>query len=262
MAIATINEQRIFFTDTGGPGPVVVFSHGFSMDHSTFDTQITALAPAYRVITWDQRGFGATEFDEKPFTYWDSAGDCLGLLDHLGIPAAVLGGMSQGGFLSLRAALLAPERVRALVLIDTAADAETPANVELYRDMLEAWVTVGPGEGLAAIVARIIVDDPEHDRVWIARWQGAPRELLREPGRCLLEREDISDRLGEITCPALVIHGSNDSAIDLDRACALSAALVGAGGVVVVDGAAHAANLTHPEPVNAALLRFLGSLGR
>jgi pimeloyl-ACP methyl ester carboxylesterase len=261
MAIATINGQRIFFTDSGGPGPVVVFSHGFLMDHSMFDAQVAVLTPAYRVITWDQRGFGATEFDEKPFTYWDSARDCLGLLDHLGIASAVLGGMSQGGFLSLRAALLAPDRVRALVLIDTAADAETLENVELYGDMLEAWVTIGPGDDLAAIVAGIIIDDPEHDRVWIARWQAAPHELLREPGRCLLEREDISGRLGEITCPALVIHGDNDSAIDSDRARALGAGLVGSDEVVMVEGAAHAANLTHPEPVNVALLRFLSSLG-
>ncbi len=260
MARATINGQRIFFTDSGGPGPVVVFSHGFLMDHSMFDAQIAALAPEYRVITWDQRGFGATEFDEKPFTYWDSAGDCLGLLDHLGIDSAVLGGDVAGaGSCPCARRCLAPDRVRALVLIDTAADAETPENVAAYRDMLEAWVSVGPGEGLAAIVAGIIIDHPEHDRVWIARWQAARHELLREPGRCLLEREDITDRLAEITCPALVIHGSNDSAIDPDRAAALSAGLVGAAGVVVVDGAAHAANLTHPEPVNAALLRFLGS---
>ena len=68
------------------------------------------------MITWDQRGFGQTEFDSQPFTYWDSADDCLGLLDHLQLDRAVIGGMSQGGFVALRAALKAPERVRALIL--------------------------------------------------------------------------------------------------------------------------------------------------
>ena len=91
-----------------------------------FAPQAAALAPEFRVIAWDERGFGETEFDGKPFTYWDSARDCLGLLDHLGIQQAVLGGMSQGGFLSLRAALLAPARVRALVLIDTQSGVEDP----------------------------------------------------------------------------------------------------------------------------------------
>lgn len=261
MAFAEINGQRIHYTDSGGDGPAVVFSHGFLMDGSMFDAQVAALTPEFRMITWDERGFGATEFDEKPFTYWDSAKDALALCDHLGIDRAVFAGMSQGGFLSLRVALLAPERVRALVLIGTQAGAEHPEKVELYADLIEAWVTVGPGDELANIVAGIIIDDPNESPRWIAKWQSGRHELVREAGPCLLERESLADRLAEITCPVLVIHGDNDSAIDLDKAEAMSAALPGSAGVVVIEGGAHAANLTHPEPVNAALLPFLRSLG-
>ncbi len=260
MAFAEINGQRVFYTDSGGDGPAVIFSHGFLMDHSMFDPQVAALAPEFRVIAWDGRGFGATEFDEKPFTYWDSAGDALALCDHLGIDRAVFAGMSQGGFLSLRAALLAPDRVRALVLIDTQAGAEHPEKAELYGDMIEAWVTVGPGDELANIVAGIIIDDQAENARWIPRWQSGRHELVKEAGVCLLTRDSILDRLGEITCPALVIHGDNDTAIEMDKAEAMSAALPGSDGVVVIEGAAHAANLTHPEPVNAALLPFLRSL--
>ena len=108
MPFAEINGQRLRFDDSGGSGPPVVLSHGFLMDREMFAPQVHALAPEFRVITWDERGFGETGFDGEPFTYWDSAADCLGLLDHLAIERAVLGGMSQGGFLSLRAALLAP----------------------------------------------------------------------------------------------------------------------------------------------------------
>ena len=114
MPYADVNGQRICYEDSGGDGPPVIFSHGFLMDREMFAAQVAALSPEYRVVTWDERGFGETEFDGEPFTYWDSARDCLGLLDQLGIGEAVLGGMSQGGFLSLRAALLAPDRVRAL----------------------------------------------------------------------------------------------------------------------------------------------------
>src|SRR5690348_2127661 len=103
-----------------GEGPAVVLSHGLLLDQSMFDAQVAALAPEYRVITWDQRGHGGTPAP-GPFSYWDSARDVLALLDHLGIGRAVLGGMSQGGLLSLRAAMLAPERVRGLILIDSEA---------------------------------------------------------------------------------------------------------------------------------------------
>src|SRR5437870_13223041 len=143
MSYADINGQRIRVDDTGGDGPPVILAHGFLMDRTMFAPQVSALSGEFRVITWDERGFGETEFDGQPFTYWDSARDCLGLLEHLGIRRAVVGGMSQGGYLSLRVALTAPERVIALVLIDTQAAAEQAEVKAGYQQMLETWATAG-----------------------------------------------------------------------------------------------------------------------
>ncbi len=259
MPHADVNGQRIWFEDTGGDGPPVVLAHGFLMDSEMFAPQVEALRDRYRVITWDERGFGRTEFDGRPFTYWDSARDCLALMDHLGIERAVVGGMSQGGFLSLRAALLAPERVRALILLDTQAGTEHPDKVAAYQGMLDMWVAAGPVDELAGAVATIIIDDPDENPRWIAKWQARPKESLAEPGRCLLGRDDVTDRLGELTMPALVVHGTSDTAIEMPLAEALAAGLPGCDGVVAVPGA-HAANLTHPGPVNAAILDFLDRL--
>ena len=79
---AKVNGQEIFYTDSGGNGPVVILAHGFLMDQTMFDAQVSALSPEFRVITWDERGFGQTKWDGKDFSYWDSARDCLGLMDH------------------------------------------------------------------------------------------------------------------------------------------------------------------------------------
>jgi 3-oxoadipate enol-lactonase len=260
MPYANVNGQRIYFEDSGGSGAPVILGHGFLMDHEMFAPQLPALAPEFRVITWDERGFGLTEWDGKPFTYWDSADDCLGLLDHLGIKRAVVGGMSQGGFLSLRAALTAPERVRALVLLDTSADVEPPETLAANQGMLDMWVSVGPIDQLAEAVAALIINDPVENARWIAKWRQRPKELLAEPGRCLVSRDDISPRLGEITCPAIAIHGEADNGITIDRAEAMAAALPGCGDVVRIPGAAHAANLTHADLVNPPLLAFLRGL--
>ncbi|MGH9011329.1 MAG: alpha/beta fold hydrolase [Acidimicrobiia bacterium] len=261
MTYADVNGQRLYYEDSGGDGPAIVLSHGFLMDREMFAPQVAALAPEFRVITWDQRGFGDTEFDGKPFTYWDSARDCLGLLDHLGIERAVLGGMSQGGYLSLRAALLAPERVRALVLIDTQALPEGAEKIPVYQAMLETWASEGPSDALAEVVAGIIIGDRAHNARWISKWQARPPELIVEPGRCLLEREDdVSRRLAEITCRAAVFHGAQDTAIAMSSAEHLAAGLPGCDGVIVVDGAAHASNMTHPEQLNPPLLAFLRGL--
>ena len=77
MPVAEINGQQIRFDDSGGDGAPIILSHGFLMDREMFAPQVAALAPEFRVITWDERGFGETQFDGEPFTYWDSASDCL-----------------------------------------------------------------------------------------------------------------------------------------------------------------------------------------
>ena len=260
MPYADVNGQRIYFEDSGGAGAPVILAHGFLMDHEMFAPQVAALAPEFRVITWDERAFGLTEWDGKPFTYWDSAADCLGLLGHLGIERAVVGGMSQGGFLSLRAALAAPAVVRALVLLDTAADVDSPEAAAGNRGMLDAWAAAGPVDELAQAVAALIINDPAENERWIAKWRARPKELIVEAGRCLEGRDDISPRLGEITCPAIVIHGTADTALTMDRADKMAEKLKGCDGVVPIAGAAHAANLTHAELVNPPLLAFLRGL--
>lgn len=246
------------YDDTGGEGPVVVLSHGLLMNRSMFAPQVEALRDAHRVVTWDQRGHGAAEH-EGTWTYWDSAHDLLALLDHLGVAQAVLGGMSQGGFLSLRAALLAPERVRALVLIDSQAGPEDPAAAPLYDAMARAWAADGADPATLEFAAATILGPADH-RPWIALWEQLPQHRAAQVMHPLLEREDLTDRLPEITCPALVVHGSIDAAIPLARAEALANGLPGAVPLVVVEGAGHASNLSHPEPVNAALRGFLAGL--
>lgn len=261
MLTASVNGIDIAYSDSGGDGPAVVLSHGYLMDSEMFDPQVAALAPEYRVITWDERGFGGTRATGS-FSYWDSASDLIGLLDHLGIDQAVLGGMSQGGFVSLRAALVAPDRVRALVLIDSQAGQEDPAAAPAYEQLDQAWLEHGP-EPVQDIVAAIILgppDGPVDYAPWFAKWAILDRQELHIAFRCLMDRDDITSRLGEITCPVLILHGTADAAITMDRAEAVCAGLGGTAALVQVDGGSHASNLSNPDQVNVALLEFLRSL--
>jgi pimeloyl-ACP methyl ester carboxylesterase len=75
-----------------------------------------------------------------------------------------------------------------------------------------------------------------------------------------MHRDDITDRLGEISCPALIIHGTADVAIPMEKAEVLRDRLAGPTTLVPIDGGPHAANMTHPAPVNDAILRFLSAL--
>lgn len=257
MQTAQLNGTTIAYEDTGGSGPAVILSHGFLMDHSMFDHQVAALRGNHRVVTWDERGFGGTRATGD-FTYWDSAADVLALMDHLGIESAVVGGMSQGGFLSMRVALTAPERVRALILIDTQAGTEDPATIEPYNQLHEAWVAHGAA-AVQEVIAGIILG-PGDWSDWFAKWAVLEPEQFTRAFHCLMHRDDITGRLGEITCPTLVVHGDADVAIPLAKAEQLRDSIAGPTELVVVAGGPHAANMTHPEPVNAAIVRFLAGL--
>jgi 3-oxoadipate enol-lactonase len=259
MPHASLNDVSLFYVDEGDPeAPAVVFNHGFLMDHTMFDAQVRALRGEFRCVRWDQRGFGESSAS-GPFSYWDSARDCLALMDLLDIESAVLVGMSQGGFIALRAALLAPERIDGLVLIDTMAGVDPEEVYESFRALRAAWTTRGP-RAVQHDVANLLISKPELHEAWFERWAQRPPADIAEPIEALITRDDVTDRLGEIDCPAIVFHGDADPAIPLAAGEALHAALARSHGLVRVAGAGHAPNLTHPEQVNPALGVFLRSV--
>lgn len=262
MPTVTVNDTPIRYEDSGGDGPVILFSHGFLMDHTMFDAQVAAFSDSHRCIRWDERGFGDTPAN-GPFTYWDSADDAVAVLDACGVDKAVFVGMSQGGFLSIRAALAHPDRVAALVLIDSCADTDDAETIEGYHGMLAGFTSGDPAtaQAVAEGVSGLILGDETLAAEWVPRWiANLDKSDLNVAGQALLSRDDVQDRAGEVSCPVMIVHGSEDQAITLDRAQAFGDAVADCRGVTVVDGAAHAPNMTHPEIVNEALSTFLNSL--
>lgn len=258
MAIATVNGRRVAYEDTGGDGPAVIFSHGLLMDKDMFAPQLEGLRGEFRCIAWDARGHGESDEATEPFTYWDSAGDMLALADHLGVQRAFLVGMSQGGFLSLRAALHRPDFVLGLGLIDTQAGQEEPEMVQQNEALAHVWTTQGLNDQVAELIAALIMSPGyQGNDHWIAKWKARPTDHAAMVLAPLHNREDLHDRLGEITAPALVIHGEVDAAIPVEKGRRMSDGLPNSEGVVVIPGAGHASNLSHPEQVNAALGDFL-----
>lgn len=167
--------------------------------------------------------------------------------------------MSQGGFLSLRAALTAPHRVRGLFLIDTQAGAEDPELGEMYRAWARTWADEGPRDHLIDATVPLILSPAPAER-WTAKWRAWPQQRALNMIETLVSRDDITGRLSEIACPAVVVHGTLDPSISMDKAEALCAGLPGCREVVAIEGGGHASNLSHPEEVTAVLERFLASL--
>lgn len=262
MPLQMINDQWIHYEDTGESLPPMVLAHGLLMDCEMFAPQVEAFRSRCRVITWDARCHGQTETTDEPFTHWDLAEDLRGLLDHLGVERAVIGGTGQGGCVALRFALKHPERVAALVLLSTHAGRESPAKVSAYESILQAWETEGLNDQLAqTIAANILGNDGPGREAWIAKWRQWTPSLLRPAFNALVGREDIHDRLEEISAPSVVIYGTADAAIEIQLAQLLSTKLANCGPLFRIERGSHACNLTQPKLVNQAMLHHLLAYG-
>lgn len=231
------------------------------MDATMFQPLREPLAASgINLVTFDARCHGATQSpDGEPFSSWDLAADGLAVLDALGIDTAVVGGMGQGGWAALRMALLAPERVRGLALVDTEAGACSAAELAYYREFFDRWASAEPLAPLVAELAPQLIGgtDPRQWRTWTSAWYGSDRQAVIPAARCLMDRRSVLHRLPEITAPALVVRGSHDGTSTAQKSEALAAGLAGAAGVVTIPGAGHGAAWTHPDVVAPLLIRLL-----
>ncbi|MCB0046310.1 MAG: alpha/beta hydrolase [Caldilineaceae bacterium] len=116
---AHVNHIDLHYLDHAGGEPTVVLMPGLTANAHSFDGLITAgLSPAVRVLALDLRGRGLSEQPESGYTMADHAADVIGLLDHLGLEQAVIGGHSFGGLLTIYMAVHYPERMSKGIIID------------------------------------------------------------------------------------------------------------------------------------------------
>ena len=114
-----LGEIQIHYLDSGADGPPLVMLHGLTANAHFFDGLAEALAPEIRLIAPDLRGRGLSDKPDSGYRLEDHALDLLGLLDHLGIEVADIGGHSYGGLLTYHIARHHPDRVRRCVVLDT-----------------------------------------------------------------------------------------------------------------------------------------------
>jgi pimeloyl-ACP methyl ester carboxylesterase len=240
--------------DVHGEGPAVLFTHGYGASRRMWAPQAGVLGRAHRLITWDMRGHGDSDYPDDPSLYSQDAtvGDMAALLDACGAERAVIGGLSLGGYMSLAFHIAHPERVRALVLLDTGPGFRSDAAREAWNQYAERYAANFEEKGLAALN-----DSPE-----VAASAHRSAEGLALAARGMLVQRDSRaiDSLPGIEVPTLILVGERDKPF-LDAAGYMAAKIPGAVHRVIA-GAGHAVNLDQPEAVNAALLDFLDGLDR
>ena len=259
MPYVTANGMNIFYEDTGGNGPTLIFSHGLLMDRSMFLPQIEHLRRTHRCISWDQRGFGRTGPVDRSFTYWTSAEDVLSVMTALDIQRATLIGLSQGGFLSMRAALLAPQRITALVLLATRSGIDDPQTIDNFRALSAEWKNHG-SVNVQGMLEKVLLGPDVDPEPWVTNWRAMGRDDMSYPLDALIGRDDITAKLESLTCPSIVIHGTADIAIDIEYSRQLARNLPACTGLSEIEGAGHAVNLARADRVTSAINEFLAGL--
>jgi len=259
----TVNGTRYAYVDEG-TGPLIVFGHGLLAGREMFRAQIDALRDRYRCVSVDWPGHGDSGFAPGGFTLWDLGRDAGALVEQLGAERAVFAGLSQGGMAFMRLALERPEVVVALILLDTS---PAPEN----RDALPAFEQIASDMRHGDDATRSALMDTVQTVLFGAAWRARePEALAREKAhalahdpqgqylaaRAIFDRDDITERLGEITAPTLVLCGTEDAATTPEHSRTLAERIPGAE-LVWIEGAGHHSAVEEPEAVTRAIEAFL-----
>ncbi len=260
-----IAGSTLSYVDAGA-GDVVVLAHSYLWDAEMWRPQIDALSRHYRVIVPELWGHGASgALPPGTRDLADIARHNLDLLDRLGIDRFILAGLSGGGMWGSELALLAPERVKGLALLDTSLAVEPEPSRLQYLAMLDMVSAIGqvPAEVIDAIVPmffspQIVTRAPELPASFRARLGNLDPLRLRdgvvELGRLTFGRRDTLGMLALLRIPTLVLTGADDIPRPPKEARNMAAQL--GCRFVEVPEAGHISTLEAPGAVTAALLEF------
>jgi pimeloyl-ACP methyl ester carboxylesterase len=257
---ATIDGAAIEY-DVRGEGPAVLLLHAFPLSSFMWDAQVEALAATHRVVRFDARGFGGSAPGDGPLTMERIADDGAGLLDHLGIDKAVVGGCSMGGYAAFAFVRRHPQRLAGLVLQDTRAGADS-AEARANRTTLAAKVLAeGPSAAAEAFLPKLLGETSHRERPTLGaslreRILGTLPQGIANALAGLAARADSRETLPTIAVPTLVLVGAEDVLTPPGEAATMAAAIPRAR-LDVIPGAGHLANIENPGAANAALRAFL-----
>lgn len=263
MPIALIDGIRMHYIDRGR-GPVMLFVHGFPLDHSMWHWQIQDFAKDFRVLVPDLRGFGRSDATDGSISMEQFADDLVGLLDSLEIKdPVVFCGLSMGGYVGWQFVRKYRNRVRALVACDTRAIADTAEAAAGRMKTIEQVQAKGAVVVADAMLPKLfgptsfkIRPEPiESTRQVI---ENTSVEGIAAALRGMASRPDVTAMLPKIACPTLVICGEEDVISPPEEMRGIADAIRKAQFVLIPE-AGHMAPLECPELVNDAIREFLAS---
>jgi pimeloyl-ACP methyl ester carboxylesterase len=253
----SINRDGVkIYYEVHGQGTPLLLTHGYSSTSAMWQGQIELLAAKYKLITWDMRGHGNSDYPEDPLAYSEphTVADMAAILDKVAGPGcrAIVGGLSLGGYMSMAFYNAHTDRVISLLIIDTGPGFKKDSAREAWNTYARKQGDEFDKNGLGPLQNL----SPERSQVSHRDASG-----IAHAARGMLTQRDsaVINSLGNIKAPSLVLVGSEDKGFL--AATDYMASKIPRAKKVIIPKAGHAANIDNPEAFNKELMAFLSSLG-
>jgi pimeloyl-ACP methyl ester carboxylesterase len=254
------SAPRVAYLRRAGDGAPVLLLHGVGSSASTWRRLLPQLDPALDVIAPDLRGHGESEGVVD--TVDDFVDDAVRLLDELGLTAVDVVGFSLGAIIAERLAVVHPDRVRSLVLLNSIGD-RTDEERERALERLESLRTTRPADSAPRSAARwftreFIAEDPAAVAEEVAI-VAAVRPDAYEAAYRVLATTDLIDQVGAIRCPTLIVTGENDVGSTPRMSRAVHDRVAGSR-LTIIDRLRHYLHVEDPRRVAGLVNEFLDAV--
>ena len=236
-----------------GDGPPLILTHGYSSTSAMWQGQIAALSRRHKLVLWDMRGHGQSDYPEDPRAYSEAltVSDIAALLDAVSARRAIVGGLSLGGYMSLAFYRAHPERVTALLIIDTGPGFKKDEAREAWNRRAHETAERFERDGLE------VLKTGSRERSSV-RHRDARGLALAARGMLTQRDAAVIEILPKIAVPSLIVVGAEDTPF-LAASDYMAVKIPGAK-KVVIPAAGHAVNIDQPTVFIDAVLPFLESL--
>ncbi len=258
-----INDVELAYRDEG-QGKPIVFLHAFPLNQTMWDEQIAEFSPAYRVITFNWRGFGGSKLGSENSSMSVFADDLSALLNHLGIKTATICGLSMGGYAAFAFYRKYADRVRALILCDTRATADTEDGKQARYKMAELARQSGASSMVEPMTPRLLGETTLKTKPQIIERvkkmiEAADPEGIAQALIGMAHRNDSTNSLSEIRCPTLIIVGNEDKLTPPSDAEKMNQAIASSE-LKIINQAGHLPNLETSAFFNQLVGEFLNKV--
>lgn len=249
--------------EASGIGTPLLLLHGFPHDHTLWTPQLAGLMSRCRCIAPDLRGFGRSPA-APPYSMDRYADDVVDLLDRIGVERPVVAGLSMGGYVAFAMWRRHRRRIRALVLLDTRAGADS----DEQRAKRRAQIEVARTQGAVVLAAQLLpaqlgarTRERQHEIVEQVRMMlaSAPVDGIVGALEAMMARPDSTPTLSTIDVPTLIVVGEDDTVTPPAEAQRMHEEIAGSR-LELIAGAGHLSSLERPAAVNHVLSEFLARL--